>query len=157
MTASAPLSLGYKACSADDIRTEFGVCRGEKIRSCEDLVLGDTYIPKRAAVWIDVLGGTDAAQPFHIERAANLPVQTLYPLSSLIFMTTTGRRCDVIAAASQGKMYFVGHEELVTGMEYVLIDIRHLDAHSGPTVVPLPRRNRADLDSGRRQILGLIG
>lgn len=130
------LSPHFKACPADGIRTEFGVCRGDPIRHIQDLILGDTFLPKRDAHWLTVSAEDDRHTAFTLDRAANLPGQHLVTLAELIFMTTTGQRLDVFVAVSAGKLYFIAEAEFRTGVEYVLIDICRREDAIVPAVIP---------------------
>lgn len=136
----APVShdASFKACPTDGIRTEFGVCRGEPIRRLEDLMLGDVYLAKQAATWTKV-GATDThLSAFSLDLAANLPAKTLKNLAHLIFMTTTGRRTDVYAAAHCGRLYFVSDTAFEQSVEYVLIDIRTREDIMPLKIEPVP-------------------
>lgn len=142
----------YQACSAEGIRAEFGVCRGEPIRQFQDLVLGDIYLAKPDATWSEAGAQDDSLSAFTIDLAANLPQRRLINLAHLVFMTTTGRRVDAHAAICQGHLYFVCEHAFQQGTEYVLIDI---DARSGgfvPEIVPMPT-GKTDAQAPRPRVV----
>lgn len=128
----------FTACSADAVRTEFGVCHGAPLRQINDLMLGDIHLVKRDAVWSQVQPTDADRSAFSLELAANVPVMTMRTLAHLIFMTTTGRRTDVYAAACGGKLYFVSEAGFQPGNEYVLIDIQTRPYDIRPAVQPAP-------------------
>ena len=127
----------FKACPADGVRAEFGVCRGDPIRHIQDLILGDTFLPKRDATWVSVTRNDPTQDMFILDRAANLPNQTLSIIAELVFMTTTGQRLDVFAAVSDGDLYFVSDTAFQVTVEYVLIDIRYRTETVVPQVTPV--------------------
>ena len=127
----------FKACPADGVRAEFGVCRGDPIRHIQDLILGDTFLPKRDATWVSVTRDGPTQDMFILDRAANLPNQTLSIIAELVFMTTTGQRLDVFAAISDGDLYFVSDTVFQVTVEYVLIDIRNHTETVAPQITPV--------------------
>lgn len=127
----------FKACPADGVRAEFGVCRGDPIRHIQDLILGDTFLPKRDATWVSVTRDGPTQDMFILDRAANLPNQTLSIIAELVFMTTTGQRLDVFAAISDGDLYFVSDTVFQVTVEYVLIDIRNRTETVAPQITPV--------------------
>ncbi len=143
------LMPSFKACPADGIRTEFGVCRGDAIQHVQDLILGDTFLPRRDAQWSEILSDDENHGSFTLSTAANAPQRQLVVLAELIFMSTTGRRMDVFAAAGQGKLYFVSNTAFQTNVEYVLIDIQRREDAVVPAIIPddmpikLPMHERA--------------
>ncbi|WP_439122918.1 hypothetical protein [Marivita sp.] len=137
MTAASNLQTSeFRACPAEGVRAEFGVCRGEPICHIHDLILGDTFRPKRHATWTRVRPDAPNPDGFTIDRAANLPQQKLHVIAELIFMTTTGRRLDVFATVLEGQLFFVSETEFQTGVEYVLIDIEQRNNVFVPAIVP---------------------
>lgn len=128
----------YKACSAQTFRAEFGVCRGEGISRLEDLCLGDIYQFKHPTDWMPVTPVDGGDTEFTLSRAANLAATRLTGLAKMIFMTTTGRRSDVIAAFSDSQLFLVSDTELAIGPEYVLIDLEILDVDFTPAILPAP-------------------
>ncbi|WP_292287627.1 hypothetical protein [Marivita sp.] len=142
----------YHVCSADGIRAEFGVCRGEPIRQFQDLVLGDIYLAKPDATWTEAGAQDDNLSGFTIDLAANLPLRGLTNLAHLVFMTTTGRRADAYAAVCDGHLYFVCEHPFQHATEYVLIDINARSDGFVPAVVPTPAR-QADAPAPRPQVV----
>lgn len=128
--------LKYKACPADGVRTEFGVCRGDPIHHIHDLILGDTFLPKHHAVWSDVTPEGPNRESFIRDIAANVPQQQLHVVAELIFMTTTGRRMDVYATVFEGQLHFVSETEFQPNVEHVLIDIAHREHRCLPAALP---------------------
>ena len=139
MTTPTTRPARYKACASQAFRAEFGVCRGEAITRFDDLNLGDIYLVKGDATWLDVCVTDDEETSFTLDLAANLPTEELVTYARLIFMTTTGRRADVFATLSQGQMYLVADAPLQMGSEYVLIAIEKRDVRFAPVVVPTPK------------------
>lgn len=135
--ATSHLPSDFKACPADGVRAEFGVCRGDPIRHIQDLILGDTFLPKRDATWVSVTRDGPTQDMFVLDRAANLPNQTLSIIAELVFMTTTGQRLDVFAAVSDGDLYFVSDTAFQVTVEYVLIDIRYRTETVAPQITPV--------------------
>lgn len=131
-----PMQSGFKACPADGVRAEFGVCRGNPIRYVQDLILGDTFLPKRDATWLTVEPESENNSAFVIDRAANLPQQSLVTLAELIFMSTTGQRVDVFAAVYDGQLFFVSETPFRTNFEYVLVDINSREDAVIPAITP---------------------
>ncbi|MCR9110411.1 hypothetical protein [Marivita sp. XM-24bin2] len=134
--ATEKLASRFKACPADGVRAEFGVCRGDPIRHIQDLILGDTFLPKRDANWLSVMRTDNRNACFALEMAANAPQQSLVTLAELIFMSTTGRRIDVFATVCNGALFFVSDTEFQANVEYVLIDIQHRPDAVVPELVP---------------------
>ena len=128
----------FTVCSADSVRTEFGVCCGEPLRQVNDLILGDVYKVKSDATWSEVRADDSDRTAFSLDIAANLPTITMRTLAHLIFMTTTGRRTDVYAAASGGRLHFISETGFAPGSEYVLIDIQTRPYDIRPAVQPTP-------------------
>lgn len=128
--------LKYKACPADGVRTEFGVCQGDPIHQIQDLVLGDTFLTKHQAMWSDVTPEGPNLQSFTRDIAANVPQQRLHVIAELIFMTTTGRRMDVYATVVDGQLHFVSETEFQPNVGHVLIDIAHREHRYLPTALP---------------------
>jgi hypothetical protein len=126
----------FKACPADGVRTEFGVCRGDPIHHIQDLILGDTFLPKRDARWVAVQSADHLHETFTLDIAANVPTQELVTLAELVFMTTTGQRLDVFVTVCCGKLYFVSDTEFRSGVEYVLIDIQRREDAVVPAFIP---------------------
>lgn len=126
----------FKACPADGIRTEFGVCRGDPIHHIRDLILGDTFLPKRDAHWLSVTATDADRTEFFLSMAANSPELHLITLAELIFMSTHGQRLDVYAAVGNGKFYFISETGFRNGVEYVLIDIQHFEDAVVPAIIP---------------------
>ncbi|MFA8385322.1 MAG: hypothetical protein ACEPO2_06825 [Pelagibaca sp.] len=131
------LPSAFKACPADGVRAEFGVCRGDPIRHIQDLILGDTFLPKHDAKWVSVTRDGPTQDMFILDRAANLPNQTLSIIAELVFMTTTGQRLDVFAAVSDGDLYFVSDKAFEVRVEYVLIDILYRSETMEPQIAPM--------------------
>lgn len=158
-TAQSPHIATFKACSADCVRAEFGVCRGEPIQHFQDLMLGDIYRSKRDAKWVAVSVSDTDTSGFTLDLAANLPTRKLTNLAHLIFMTTSGRRTDVFATICDGLLHFVSETEFQVGVEYVLIDIQMRDEEFVPAVVPTPQPSHAPKSYAREPIstLRLIG
>lgn len=129
-------SSHFKACPADGVRTEFGVCRGDPIRHIQDLILGDTFLPKRDANWTEVATDGTTHDIFTRARAANLPEERLITLAELIFMSTTGQRLDVFVAVYNGKLFFVSDTPFSSNVEYVLIDINRREDVVVPAIIP---------------------
>ena len=160
--ANGTRSARFKACPADGVRTEFGVCRGDPIRHIQDLILGDTFLPKRDARWVAVQSAHPTHDIFTLDCAANLPTQELVTLAELVFMTTTGRRLDLFAAVCGGQLYFVSETDFATGAEYVLIDIQHREDAVVPAFIPAQVSKVVPMAFGqpatpKRQTLRLIG
>jgi hypothetical protein len=128
----------FTACSAEAMRTEFGVCHGEPLRQINDLILGDVYKVKHDATWSEVYAVDPDRTAFSLDLAANLPTILMRTLAHLIFMTTTGRRTDVFAAASGGRLHFISESGFAPGNEYVLIDIQTRPYDIRPAVRPTP-------------------
>lgn len=126
----------FKACSADDVRTEFGVGHGTPLRHIEDFVNGDVYLAKRDINWLSVCSADDLNSDFTLSMAANLPDETLTTLAQFVFMTTTGRRFDMFAASCNGELFLVAEDMLQQGQEYVLIDVIERDVDFVPRAVP---------------------
>lgn len=127
----------HLACHASAFRVDFGVYRGETIGPLEELSLGDVYRLNPSTEWTEVTAQADTAA-FILDRAANIPDQTLTTLANLIFMTTDGRRVDIALSVSNGQTFLVCEQELTVGPEYVLIDIDKLDVEFEPALVPEP-------------------
>lgn len=152
----------FKACPADSVRAEFGVCRGDPIRHIQDLILGDTFLPKRDANWRPVTPSDSQNACFASELAANTPSQNLVTLAELIFMSTTGRRIDVFATVCNGALFFVSDTEFQANVEYVLIDIQHRPDAVVPELVPThapslpaaPRRHHKDPAAAKLRLIG---
>lgn len=134
--ATGPMLPRFKACPADGVRAEFGVCRGDPIRHIQDLILGDTFLPKRDARWVTVQSDDILHETFTLDLAANVPTQELVTLAELVFMTTTGQRLDVFVTVCCGKLYFVSDTEFRSGVEYVLIDIHRREDAVVPAFIP---------------------
>ena len=134
--ANEPFPLRFKACPADGVRTEFGVCQGDPIQHIRDLILGDTFLPKRDARWHVVTPTDSDTESFTLSLAANAAPLELITLAELIFMSTHGQRLDVYAAVGLGKLYFVSDTEFRSGMEYVLIDIQPIEDAVVPAIIP---------------------
>ncbi|MFP7570771.1 hypothetical protein [Marivita sp. S2033] len=138
MACQSDSATTYKACPAQGLRAEFGVCRGDPIRRLTDLVPGDIYQVKPDALWSSVTAQGGTTDRFTRSVAANLPADTLNTLAQLIFMTTTGRRADIYATVCNGELYFIGETEMQSGVEYVLIDMSMCDLAFEPVIVPTP-------------------
>ena len=138
ITPSGAVKPRYRACPAHAFRAEFGVCRGEAISRFEDLSLGDIYQLRHPIDWMPVTASDSTDTEFTLDVAANLPTRQLTTLASMIFMTTTGRRADVLIAFADGQLFLVCETELEIGPEYVLIDIDMRDVTFTPVMVPTP-------------------
>ncbi|MBM2322420.1 MULTISPECIES: hypothetical protein [Marivita] len=134
--ATGPLPHRFKACPADGIRAEFGVCRGDPIHHIQDLILGDTFLPKRDARWLAVTTDDADHEKFTLAMAANAPHAQLVTLAELIFMSITGQRIDVYAAVCNGQLYFVSETGFRTSVEYILIDIQRREDAVVPAILP---------------------
>jgi hypothetical protein len=147
--ANGPVPRCFKACPADGVRTEFGVCRGDPIQHIQDLILGDTFLPKRDARWHFVTPTHSDTESFTLSTAANSAPLQLITLAELIFMSTHGQRLDVYAAVGLGKLYFVSETEFRAGVEYVLIDIQPIEDAVVPAIIPTDTPATAQAGYGR--------
>ena len=138
MTAAPGLPDAFQACPADHFRSDFGACQGDRIEHVDDLLVGDIYKAKRNARWSRVEANDECHTGFALELAANLPVKTLKTIADLIFMTTTGRRFDALAAVCGGGLFVVSAQEFNPDDDYVLIDKQTREIEFVPTLVPEP-------------------
>ncbi|MCL3882740.1 hypothetical protein [Marivita sp. GX14005] len=134
MTCQTAL-LSFKAYPVHGFRTEFGLCRGERMHRLDDLNPGEIYQIRHDAPCSDVSAAGDASVFYRI-KAANLPLEILTTCARLIFMTTTGRRVDMQAALCHGQLHLVSETPLQTGTEYVLIEKTPVENPQAPALVP---------------------